>query len=121
LFTKGAHLIFFRYGTHLNASEKKRAFGSEEERKGQNIGKIPIQEKCTWVTIDQPVAIMDSWIQSMHTQDIFHLIASTAVCKRKDGHQRTGSRAGQVKAKQKLSEKKTPKTRQLSGRILYLS
>lgn len=96
-------------------------YGSEGERKGQNMGKIPIKETCTWVTIDQPVAIMDSWIQCMHTQEIFHLTASTAVCKRKDGHQQTGSRAGQVKTKQKLSEKETPKARQVPGRILHLS
>jgi hypothetical protein len=31
------------------------------------------QETCKWVTTDQPVAIMDSWIQCRHSQEIFHL------------------------------------------------
>jgi len=46
---------------------------------------------------DQPVAIMDSWIQCMHTlrrtKGIFHLIASTAVCRRQENPQQIESRA----------------------------
>ena len=97
LFTKKTSKFLEKRTTPI--IQDARVLGQWRRKKRTEYVEDSYEETCTWVTTDQPVAIMDQWIQCIHSQEIFHL-------------------TDQVKNQTKLHGKEIPEARKLSGCIL---